>query len=232
MQFTAKQKEDIFLERTRTKYPQVWEHYTKHVAHELMSEDELAAYNFEQRRKIVAYAYENVPFYRRLYDAAGFSPQDLRTEQDWQNIPVVTKPMIRENFADTIAGGLDGDLVRNYSRKLATGGSTGIPLPIIRDMRYEQAGSTLWRSRGWWLGRPAGELTGPIPVLGQDEGIVWRVKGVNVKTPEELEEERRLYFPMKRSYLDAQNMSAENMTRFYEELHTGGGATFRDTPEQ
>ena len=219
---TPKEKEEIFIKRTQEKYPAVWQHYTKHISHELMSKEELAEYNFEQRKAIVKYAYENTKFYRDLYDKAGFNPDDLKTEEDWNKVPVINKQMVRENMDGIIVGGPKGELASKYGKQLYTGGSTGRPLPIVRDMRNEQAGSTLWRSRGWWEGRPKGEITGPNPVLGQNEGIIWRMRGVNVKNADEREKEKAIYYPMRKYYLDAQEMTPEVMENFVEEAQEDG----------
>ena len=40
---------------------------------------------------LVALAYEEIPVYRDKYKSAGFSPSDLRTIDDIQHIPVITK---------------------------------------------------------------------------------------------------------------------------------------------
>lgn len=222
---TDEDKEVIFLERTKTKYPKVWAHYVEHIAHEKMSVDELYQYNFSKRQEMVRYAYENTKFYHDLYSSVGFEPDDLKTETDWNNLPTITKPMVREGFGDMLVGGIDGELVVKYGKVCNTGGSTGIPLKLIEDTRYDMPGSTVWRSRGWWLHRPIGELTGPEPVLGQNEGIIWRTKGVNVKTPEQKAAEVAEYAPMRRFYLDAQDMSDENVDRFAREC-SGEGVTF------
>ncbi len=46
------------------------------------------------------YVYERIPFYRRLYDAAGVKPDDIKTMRDFtQRIPVIDKAMLREDQA-------------------------------------------------------------------------------------------------------------------------------------
>lgn len=220
--YSLKEKENIFITRTKAEYPDVWKHYTTHVAHELMTEDEIHSYNFKERVRVAVFAYENIAFYRRLYDRKGIDPRRIKTEEDWLQLPTVDKQMLREDLENVVLGGFEGDAVKKYGRCLATGGSTGVPLSLVRDMRHEQAGSTTWRSRGWWLGRPLGELVGDVPVLGQDEGIIWRAKGVNTKNSTQREQEKASYYPMKKMYLDAQDMSNQNMRRFAEEILSSG----------
>ena len=219
---TAKEKEEIFVSRTKAKYPAVWEHYSRHIAHELMSKDQLKEYNFKKRQEIVRYAFDNTRFYHDLYSSVGFEPGDLKSEEDWDALPTVTKPMVRQNFDMMLVGGANGELVANYGRVCNTGGSTGVPVKLIEDTRYDMPGSTVWRSRGWWLNRPIGQLTGNIPVLGQNEAIIWRQKGVNVKTPEQKQAEVAEYWPTRRFYLDAQDMSDANIERFIGECQEDG----------
>lgn len=223
---TPDEKEKIFVARTKEKYPDVWAHYCEHVSHELMSPDELREYNFRKRKEIVQYAFENTIFYHDLYSASGFEPGDLKSEEDWNSLPTITKPMVRENFNAMLVGGENGELVKNHGKVCNTGGSTGIPLKLIEDTRYDMPGSTVWRSRGWWLKRPRGHFTGAEggchPVLGQNEAIIWRQKGVNVKSPQQKMAEIAEYWPMRRFYLDAQDMSDENIMRFAKECQEDG----------
>jgi phenylacetate-CoA ligase len=47
---------------------------------------------------LVEMAYSDIPVYREKYKAAGFSPSDLRTYDDIQKIPVITKPELIAAF--------------------------------------------------------------------------------------------------------------------------------------
>lgn len=47
------------------------------------------------------YAYENLPFYRRHYDRAGFSPDEVTSIARFtERVPVITKQMLREDQAE------------------------------------------------------------------------------------------------------------------------------------
>ncbi|HOV37836.1 MAG TPA: phenylacetate--CoA ligase, partial [Spirochaetales bacterium] len=60
----------------------------------------------EQRKKIqLAYlknlverVYERVPFYRKKFQEAGITPQDIRNLEDIQKIPFTTKDDLRETY--------------------------------------------------------------------------------------------------------------------------------------
>lgn len=59
----AREKECRFIGRMKMLLPFWWKYYSELVAHELMSRDELAEYNFKRRVEMVRYAYENTVFY-------------------------------------------------------------------------------------------------------------------------------------------------------------------------
>ncbi|MBI2229131.1 MAG: hypothetical protein HYU46_08535, partial [Deltaproteobacteria bacterium] len=50
--------------------------------------DELQALQLARLRRVVEHAYDHVAYYRRLFDAAGFKPRQLKRLADLQAIPV------------------------------------------------------------------------------------------------------------------------------------------------
>jgi phenylacetate-CoA ligase len=53
----------------------------------------------EQRlRRLLRIAYDEVPFYRSLFDKAGMSWKDIRSREDLAALPVVTKAMLRSEY--------------------------------------------------------------------------------------------------------------------------------------
>jgi phenylacetate-CoA ligase len=62
--------------------------------------------NFEAAREEVAYAYENVGFFRKHMEEAKLSPEDIRTPKDFSKIPPTEKKHYRKNFPlDVLAKG-------------------------------------------------------------------------------------------------------------------------------
>ena len=53
----------------------------------------------ERIRRLMAYAYEKAPFYRRKWDEAGVDPGSIRSLEDFERVPVVTKQELRESQA-------------------------------------------------------------------------------------------------------------------------------------
>ena len=65
---------------------------------ERASRDEVAALQLERLRSTVRHAYENVPFYRSRFDAAGVDPDDCRSLDDLAALPFTTKEDLRASY--------------------------------------------------------------------------------------------------------------------------------------
>jgi phenylacetate-CoA ligase len=50
-------------------------------------------------REVMTYAYATAPFYRRKWDEAGIHPDDIRTLEDFERVPVTTKVELRQSQA-------------------------------------------------------------------------------------------------------------------------------------
>ncbi len=50
----------------------------------------------ERLHLVMQYAFEHAPFYRRKWDEAGIHPDQIRTLEDFERVPVVTKQELRE----------------------------------------------------------------------------------------------------------------------------------------
>lgn len=57
--------------------------------------DRLAEAQFSQLEPLVRHAYDTSPFYRRLYDAAGFDPHRDDVRQRWSQLPIVTRQQVQ-----------------------------------------------------------------------------------------------------------------------------------------
>jgi phenylacetate-CoA ligase len=59
--------------------------------------------NLERARAEAVFAYERVAFFERLYDAAGFRPQEIHTVVDWARLPTTSKADYRRSPAADMA---------------------------------------------------------------------------------------------------------------------------------
>jgi phenylacetate-CoA ligase len=99
-----------------------------------MTREELSAYRDRSLRRIVRHAYENVSYYRDLFDRAGISAADIRTAGDLALIPMTEKRDLKAELPERItARGLDPDKLT--VRK--TTGSTGELFTVLKSRSDE-----------------------------------------------------------------------------------------------
>ena len=68
-------------------------------ARETMSADERAAIILRKIQALMAWAYERAPFYRTRWDAAGLLPGDIKSLDDFANVPTIAKADLRADQA-------------------------------------------------------------------------------------------------------------------------------------
>lgn len=61
------------------------------LGHSHVTRDEIVAYQNKQLGRLIAHAYRNVPYYRKMFDRRGLKPQDIKTVADLGLIPVTSK---------------------------------------------------------------------------------------------------------------------------------------------
>lgn len=107
--------------------------------------DQLRVIN--QRRSVehARFAMLNSPFYREYYGSHGIKPGDLSDPDAFTSLPFVDKQLLRENFAAIRST----EATHRNSALSRTGGSTGFPLHILRDLRFP-ARALEWRLFDWW----------------------------------------------------------------------------------
>ncbi|WBB64615.1 phenylacetate--CoA ligase [Streptomyces sp. WMMC500] len=91
-----------------------------------MSPGELRAYQLDRLRATLRRAYDNVPLYRRKFDAAGVTPDDCRTLDDLARFPFTTKDDLRADYPF----GMFAVPVADVRRLHASSGTTGLPTVV------------------------------------------------------------------------------------------------------
>lgn len=114
------------------------------------SEEKLKAYQLKKLKGTIIYAYENVPYYKKLFDKENIDAYSINNFEDIKKVPYLTKEIIKENINDLYN--------KNYPKykieKKTTGGSTGTPMSLYQDKFYtrevEQAFvSDMWSRVGY-----------------------------------------------------------------------------------
>ncbi|MBN8748981.1 MAG: AMP-binding protein, partial [Variovorax sp.] len=93
---------------------------------ETASRDEIAALQLTRLRATLAHAYENVPHYRRAFDAKGVHPSDLKHLSDLSKFPFTVKSDLRDNYPFGLLAVPREQLARIH----ASSGTTGKPTVV------------------------------------------------------------------------------------------------------
>jgi phenylacetate-CoA ligase len=93
---------------------------------ERLSIGDLRALQLERLRATLRLAYDKVPHYRRAFEAAGVTPDDLRRLEDLRRFPFTTKADLRDNYPF----GMFAVPREKLARIHASSGTTGKPTVV------------------------------------------------------------------------------------------------------
>lgn len=115
------------LVRYRQRYNRLFNHYYNFYCQVAKwSESQLIDYQNQRLREIVAYCYENVPYYKNVFDKIGLKPFDIRTIEDLGKIPFLDKIKVRQAGTELVSREFDPKKLF----KSHTSGSTGTPMLV------------------------------------------------------------------------------------------------------
>lgn len=113
----------------------------------------------ERIQIVMQYAYERAPFYRSKWNAAGLEPGDVKTFEDFEAVPVVTKEELRLSqvqqppFGDYVCVPRD-----EIARVHGTSGTTGRPTAFgIGEADWRSIGNAQARAM-WSMGIRPGDI--------------------------------------------------------------------------
>lgn len=130
---------------------------------EIASRDEISALQLERMRWSLAHAYENVPFYKKSFDAAGVHPQELGSLEDLTNFPFTVKTDLRDNYPFGMFAVPREQVVRIH----ASSGTTGKPTVV----GYTQKDIDLWSDLVARSLRAAGTRPGDVVHVAYGYGL-------------------------------------------------------------
>ena len=93
---------------------------------ETASRDEIAALQLERLKWSLAHAYDNVPHYKKAFDAAGVHPDHLTSLEDLAKFPFTVKQDLRDNYPFGMFAVPREDVARIH----ASSGTTGQPTVV------------------------------------------------------------------------------------------------------
>lgn len=111
-------------EERLTRFPRYWDETRETMS--LAAREQLIV---ERMQTQLRYAYDELPFYRQLYDRCGFKPEDVQSLDDFSaKVPVVTKQMLRDDQAKhPLFGSYSNTSIDQVSRIFGSSGTTGVP---------------------------------------------------------------------------------------------------------
>jgi|GEM_PF-5896481 phenylacetate-CoA ligase len=95
-----------------------------------MRGDNLEKWHFNKMKTMVTYTYENVEYYHKLYEDAGFHPSVLKKPEDLEKIPVADKDDYR---CVPLEKRVSSAKKARKIIRLSTSGSSGKPLTLLSD---------------------------------------------------------------------------------------------------
>ena len=131
--------------------------------------EKLEDFQNQRLRKIIKYAFDNIPGYHEKFIKVKLKPEDIKTKNDLWKIPITTREEL-QNRKDFIN-------IRLISGTLYTGGSTGTSLKYYES---EESGEIRWNShlRGWsWNGYVPGRR---LAVISSAQGMVEAENTINL----------------------------------------------------
>lgn len=88
----------------------------------------MRAWQAERLRRLLAHAYENVPYYRDAFRRHGYDPARFKGLEDLEKLPVLSRDIVKHRGNELIARGSMGALTEGH-----TSGTTGSPITIFYD---------------------------------------------------------------------------------------------------
>lgn len=104
-------------------------------------------YQERRLRQLIHHVYHHVHFYRDTFDGLGLRPEDIRTIEDLQKLPIIDKQVVRENLH---LGLMSNSHDKRKLQKTTTSGSTGEPFFTYLDKsQLEMKWAATLRSMRW-----------------------------------------------------------------------------------
>ena len=151
-------------------------------------------------RSAFTYAFDNCPYYRNKYTAAGLSPADIRSKEDIDRVPTITKEEIQENR--------DAMVSTRYRQESLildmTGGSTGSPMQFYYDTDRHDSREAATIRHDRWAGWN----------IGERRAILWGAPR-DTKPAGNWKSRARELLVDRRIILDASSLDDESMSSFH-----------------
>ncbi len=125
------------------------------------SHQQLQDYQWEKLKQLLAHAYESCPYYTRVFDERGLTPDSFKSVDDLTLLPVLTKDLVFEHTEDILSTRFNrADLM-----KFTSGGTTGQQTTMyLNSESYNIKMASAWRFQSWIGMQPCDKLAVFWPV--------------------------------------------------------------------
>jgi phenylacetate-CoA ligase len=183
----------------------VYKNYQKTLQWDNFSEKEVNQKQEKLLEDILLYSYQQIPYYKKIFDQIDLISNNQVDLDMFNQIPILTKDMIRENFNDLLAPNwkeLGGE-------ENTSGGSTGEPVKFIQGKNYKAwnyYASKLYYNK--MLGKEMGEKEANI--WGSERDILRGNIGLDAKITN---------FLYNRIFLNSFTLTEEKLFSFVEKIN-------------
>lgn len=177
--------------------------HNEYVRNQWLSEDELISIQWNKLTKLLGFCSKNVPYYQKLWEEEDIFLGDIKSMDDYQSLPILTKDNIKNNYEDLIAAPYIGKTLSK-----STGGSTGVPLKLEFTRESDQRRTAvMWRGYSW-AGADVGKKT----------AYVWG-GAVGNPSPLKLQKERLFNALFRRYFLNSFNLTQSNTHQYIDAIN-------------
>jgi len=221
----------LFILAHTLKYRDFMECYKFVKKNEYESYENLKRYQEEKLQRLIQFSYDKVPYYHKLFKSLNLKPEDIRSIEDLQKLPILTKEIIRNNQKDFIPLDLKDQKYANRS----TAGSTGHPLQYRNSNDDKSLGFAIlyanWGYAGYELGDKVAIIAGSSLIPSTGSKLIDNIKTFVMNTKNFSAFDLNEKFPFKDKTFDyiIANQVIEHLyftDHFIEEIHrllkTGG----------
>jgi len=89
-----------------------------------MARKDLCSLQGERLKRLASYVYERIPFYRKAFDGAGVSPDDIKGLEDITRLPFTVKQDLRDAYPFEMFAVPNAEVVRIHASSGTTGNAT------------------------------------------------------------------------------------------------------------
>jgi phenylacetate-CoA ligase len=101
-----------------------------------LSKEDINELQFQKLKKLLIHSYATNSFYKERFNIAQFNPYLMKSIDDFDIIPPLTRKDLQENWQFIIESGVD----KSKLTKGSSSGSTGMPVSYFKDSRASSAG--------------------------------------------------------------------------------------------